>query len=442
MGITSSSAFNFFTGAGKAINFYVNNDFTYEAFKVDSNYDVSMRSLRTGLTAPTTSGTTRTVISDANGKLSFVTTPTSSQWTTSGSDIYYNTGSVGIGNTSPLSKLNITTNALATSQTNTSGILLDNTTAATAGVQNKYSPALRFRGNAWNTSTLVSNTVDCRITSAPTASFPVGGFLKFEKSVNGAAYTNFLNITFDGNINGGTWNGVTIGTIYGGTGLTSYNQGDLLYGSASNVLSKLAKDTNATRYLSNQGTSNNPSWNQVNLANGVTGNLPVTNLNGGTGASSSTFWKGNGTWGTPLYPAFYTNEVLNSDQTLLNLHAGTNITLTESLGGVTIDAIVTGGGGGGYIYSRYTSNTTLSTTVSEFASIDTGHGNITITLPDPTGSTIGLVHTVKKWTEDDNAVKVIPYSSYIDTAISEYLISTWGESVSFINNGTEWEAFN
>jgi hypothetical protein len=103
---------------------------------------------------------------------------------------------------------------------------------------------------------------------------------------------------------------------------------------------------------------------------------------------------------------------------------------------------VTGGGGGGYIYSRYTSNTTLSTTVSEFASIDTGHGNITITLPDPTGSTIGLVHTVKKWTEDDNAVKVIPYSSYIDTAISEYLISTWGESVSFINNGTEWEAFN
>lgn len=96
---------------------------------------------------------------------------------------------------------------------------------------------------------------------------------------------NTLVIDSSGAITTGTWSGTAVGATKGGTGLTSYTQGDLIYSSASNTLAKLAKNTTATRYISNTGTSNNPAWAQIDLTNGVTGALPI--VNGGTNSTSA-----------------------------------------------------------------------------------------------------------------------------------------------------------
>lgn len=75
----------------------------------------------------------------------------------------------------------------------------------------------------------------------------------------------------------------TAGATQGGTGLTSYTIGDLLYASSSSALSKLAAVATGNVLLSG-GVATAPSWGKVDLTAAVTGILPTGN--GGTGNSS------------------------------------------------------------------------------------------------------------------------------------------------------------
>jgi hypothetical protein len=98
-----------------------------------------------------------------------------------------------------------------------------------------------------------SNTLTFNGTDASTVAFGTGGTV---------AYTNvstLSSLSSVGTITTGTWNATTIGTIYGGTGLTSYTTGDIVYASATNTLAKLAAVTSGYVLTSN-GTGTAPSW--------------------------------------------------------------------------------------------------------------------------------------------------------------------------------------
>lgn len=139
-----------------------------------------------------------------------------------------------------------------------------------------------------------------QITTAVNTSIAIDGN-QITSGTVGSSYISgsYTGITGVGTLTTGTWNATTIAVGYGGTGLTTYTNGDLIYASGSATLSKLGIGTlgqvltagaSAPQYV-DQSTLSVGSAASATTAGSVTNS--VTFNNGGTGDASGTTFNGS-----------------------------------------------------------------------------------------------------------------------------------------------------